>query len=74
MLEENTVIVMEKEASSLVIPHIRCIIHYSAKCSEQFIHSFNLFSIYPYTGRIPRMWKLSDLSACLKVLHPVILI
>jgi len=24
-----------------------------------FIHSFTLFTIYPYTGRIPRMWKLS---------------
>ena len=23
------------------------------------IHSFTVFSIYPYTGRIPRMWKLS---------------
>jgi len=25
----------------------------------QFIHSFTLFSIYPYTGKVPRMWKLS---------------
>jgi hypothetical protein len=25
------------------------------------IHSFTLFSIYSYTGRIPRMWKLSQL-------------
>jgi hypothetical protein len=26
---------------------------------HSFIHSFTLFSIYPYTGRIPRTWKLS---------------
>lgn len=30
-------------------------LHYS------FIHAFTLFSIYPYIGWIPRMWKLSKL-------------
>jgi hypothetical protein len=35
VLEENTVIIVEKEASNVVIPDICCIIHYSAKCSEQ---------------------------------------
>ena len=24
-----------------------------------FIHSVTLFSVYPYTGKVPRMWKLS---------------
>ena len=24
-----------------------------------FTHSFTLFSVYPYTGKVPRMWKLS---------------
>jgi len=23
------------------------------------IHSFTLFAVYPYTGKVPRMWKLS---------------
>jgi hypothetical protein len=25
-----------------------------------FIHSFNSFSVFPYTGQVPRMWKLSQ--------------
>jgi len=28
-------------------------------CWSHFIHSFTLFSVYPYTGKVPRMWKLS---------------
>jgi len=31
----------------------------SALDGGEFIHSFTLFSIYPYTGKVPRMWKLS---------------
>ena len=34
VLEENTVVVMDREASSVVISNICCFIHYSAKCSE----------------------------------------
>ena len=26
---------------------------------HSFIHSFTLFSVYPYTDKVPRMWKLS---------------
>jgi len=29
--------------------------------SWRSIHSFTLFSVYPYTGKVPRMWKLSNL-------------
>ena len=26
---------------------------------HSFIHSFTSFSVYPYTYKVPRMWKLS---------------
>jgi len=26
--------------------------------SENRFHSINLFSVYPYTGKVPRMWKV----------------
>lgn len=34
VLEENTIIIVDKEASSVVIPNICCFVHYSAKCNE----------------------------------------
>ena len=32
---------------------------YGSWFPRTFIHSFTLFSVYPYTGKVPRMWKLS---------------
>jgi len=44
----------EKEEKSTVTATCYC-----SLCLAKVIRSFTLFSVYPYTGKVPRMWKLS---------------
>jgi len=37
-------------------PHIHCL---PGAMEYSFIYLFTLFSVYPYTGKVPRIWKLS---------------
>jgi len=32
---------------------------YAVQVANQYFHSFTLFSLYAYTGKVSRMWKLS---------------
>jgi hypothetical protein len=48
-------LMLEKEKIEAEINHLKSVL--DGVSSVLFIHS--LFSVYPYTGRIPRMWKLS---------------
>ena len=54
---EKTIVKIVEVATvlfSVIFLEILSVIYHS------FIHSFTLFSLYPYTGKVPRMWKLSQ--------------